>query len=157
MIDSKLIENLVQEFLVEEARESLYLVDVIVRADNFINVELGDDEGLSLDLCIKMSKFIESKLDRDVEDFELEVGSAGLTSPFKIKRQYEGAIDTDVEVLVKGGVKEVGLLQAVTEDHIVLLVEKKVKLEGAKRKTLVEEELTIPYGDILQCKRQIKI
>ena len=103
-----------------------------------------------------LTKHIEAHLDREVEDFELEVGSAGLTSPFKVLRQYEGAIGEELEVLRKGGVKEKGLLTAATAEAITLTVVRMVRPEGAKRKQAVEESLVIPMEEVLQAKRVLK-
>ncbi len=157
MIDQKLIEQLVETFIQEQGRASLYLVSCVVAPSNQITIELADDEGLSIDLCVQLNKVIESNLDREQEDFELEVGSAGLTSPFKVLRQYQGAIGKDIEVLIKGGKKEEGQLKAVTDQDITITVKRRVKPEGAKRKIEVEEDLVLAYEDLLQCKRIIKI
>jgi len=66
-----------------------YLVDVLVGADNTIIVEIDNDKGVNIDDCVALSRHLESKLDRDAEDFELTVTSAGLTSAFKTLRQYK--------------------------------------------------------------------
>ena len=105
---------------------------------------------------MRITKHIEANQDREVEDYELEVGSAGLTSPFKVLRQYEAAINEEVEVLRKGGIKEKGVLSAASAEQIELSVVRKVKLEGAKRKTEVEELITIPMDEILSTKRIFK-
>jgi ribosome maturation factor RimP len=87
--------------VIETALEGseLFLVDVAVSRDNNIVVEIDSMDCVSIDDCAKLTKAIESHFDRDVEDYELEVGSAGLTSPFKVKRQYEKYIDEEVEIL----------------------------------------------------------
>ncbi len=156
MIDSKEIKELVDSFLRELNDEHIYLVDVSVTPANRILVELGADKGLNIDLCVKLNKHIEAAFDREVEDFELEVGSAGLTSPFKVLRQYIGAIGSKVELLLKGGKKEKGELQAADESGLKLLVTRLVKPEGTKRKVEVEEILEVPFEEVLQCKRIIE-
>lgn len=154
MISQQTIYSLVEGFLSSEYPKH-YIVDVVVRPGNNILVELGSDEGIGIDECVRLTKHIEANVDREVEDYELEVGSAGLTSPFKVLRQYEAAIDDEVEVLRKGGVKEKGILVSATAEAIELSVLRKVKLEGAKRKTEVEEVFNIPMEEILQTKRII--
>lgn len=152
MISSQSIHNLVEAFIRQEY-PAHYIVEVSVHPGNRIVVELGSENGIGIDDCVRITKHIESNYDREVEDYELEVGSAGLTSPFKVLRQYEAAIDTEVEVLRKGGIKEKGVLNAVCSESIELKVVRKVKLEGAKRKTEVEELIAIPMEEILQTKR----
>ena len=86
MIDKRVIEQLVEEKL---ASSSNYLVSVEVQPGNIIVVEIDNDDAVSIDDCVELSRYIEEHLDRDAEDFELEVGSAGITSPFKVLRQYK--------------------------------------------------------------------
>lgn len=155
MISQQVIETLVAEYIAAEY-PAYYIVDVLVHPGNRIVVELGSDEGVDIDACVRITKHIEANQDREVEDYELEVGSAGLTSPFKVIRQYEAAIDEEVEVLRKGGIKEKGVLSAVSAEQIELSVVRKVKLEGAKRKTEVEELITIPMDEVLSTKRIFK-
>ena len=63
-------------------------MDVVIKPGNLIIIEIDNDEGVCIDDCAELSRYVEGHLDRDVEDFELEVGSAGVTSPFKVLRQY---------------------------------------------------------------------
>ena len=108
MIDVKLVENIVEDYLIN--KPDVFLVDVKISPKNEIVVELDSFTGLGIDDCIALNKEVESKLDREVEDYELEVGSAGLTSPFKITKQYEKYRNKPVEVLLKDGKKYEGLL-----------------------------------------------
>ena len=75
---------------VEQAIKSpdIFLVEVNVSADNRVTVELDSDHGMDVDTCVEISRAIEAQFSRDDEDYELEVGSAGLTAPFKVRRQY---------------------------------------------------------------------
>ncbi len=86
MIDKKFLITHIEEFL--EASDN-YLIDVIINPGNAISIEIDNNIGVNIDDCVELRQYIESKLDRDEEDFELTVGSAGLTSPFKTKRQYQ--------------------------------------------------------------------
>ena len=88
------------------------------------------------------------KLDREEEDYELEVGSAGIGQPFKVLKQYLIHIGKEVEVLTRDGKKLEGVLKDANEENITLTVLKKVKPEGAKRPKLVEEDITYTYNDI---------
>ena len=145
MISKEIVNQLVEEFLKET---DYYLVDIITTSDNRISIEIDSFEGVSIDFCVDLNRYIESKLDRDIEDYELEVGSAGLTSPFKVLKQYEKNIGKDVEVLTKDGRKLTGVLTEASETDFTIEIEKQVKLEGAKRKTTVKESIAFPYSDI---------
>ena len=81
MIEKKVVSQLIEEKL---ASSSNYLVDVVIKPGNLIVVEIDNDEAVSIDDCAELSRYLEEHLDRDVEDYELEVGSAGITSPFKV-------------------------------------------------------------------------
>ena len=128
--------------------DDLFLVDVAISADNHIVVEIDSYEGsVSIDNCVAITRAVEQAFDRDKEDYELEVGSAGLTSPLKVKAQYVKNIGNDVEVLTTQGVKLKGVLSEVGDDTFTIKVAKKVKPEGAKRPVMVEEDVTIKYSE----------
>jgi ribosome maturation factor RimP len=133
-----------------------YLVDVRVSTDNHIIVEIDSFEGVSLDYCIQLTRHIESVFDREVEDYELEVGSAGLTEPFKVLKQYEKNIGNEVEVLTKTGKKMTGILTQADSAEFTLEIEKTEKLEGAKRKVKVAEAIAFSYEDIKHTKYIIR-
>lgn len=134
---------------------AIFLVDVAIHPGNRIVIEVDSADGVCIDDCVALSKHIESKLDRDVEDFELEVGSAGLTSPLRVMRQWENCIDCELSVLQTNGIKETGHLRAVSPEAIRLEVIRMVKPEGAKRKKPEAQELTIAMADIKQAVRVI--
>lgn len=136
--------------LVEEWLEgkNYFLVDVTVSPGDRIVVEIDHAEGVWIEDCVELSRYIESKLNREDEDYELEVGSAGIGQPFKVLQQYYNHIDQEVEVLTKDGRKLSGVLKDVDEDKFVVAVQKKVKVEGAKRPKLVEEDETFTYDEI---------
>jgi ribosome maturation factor RimP len=138
------------------ATKSYYLVDVKVTPDNRISVEIDSFDGVSIEFCMELNKHIESKFDREVEDYELEVSSAGLTEPFKVLKQYQKNIDNEVEVLTKLGKKFIGILTEVTDSEFVIELEKQEKPEGAKRKITVTENLTFSYEDIKTTKYIIR-
>lgn len=128
--------------------DDLFLVDVAISADNHIVVEIDSYEGsVSIDNCVAITRAVEQAFDRDKEDYELEVGSAGLTSPLKVKAQYVKNIGNDVEVLTTQGAKLKGVLSEVGDDTFTIKVAKKVKPEGAKRPVIVEEDVTIKYSE----------
>ena len=150
-----------KEFLIIQANEFLlgsdnYLADVIINSGNVISVEIDNDNGVDINDCVQLSRHLESKLNRDEEDFELTVGSVGLTEPFKSLRQYQKYIGEEVEVLTKKGQKLSGVLTSASEDEFIVTISKKAKLEGAKRKTEVNEELHFNYDEIKYTKYLIR-
>jgi len=153
MIEKDLIKDITEKFIEDT---NMFLVDVSVRPGNIIVIEIDSDQGVGIDDCIALSRAVESELDRDVEDFELEVGSAGITSPFKIPRQYQKNIGNEVEVLTKNGQKLSGILKSSDESGFVVVITKMVKPEGAKKKVAVEEELPFAYDDVKYTKYLIR-
>jgi len=153
MILKDTVYQIVENFLMDT---DYYLVDVKVTPDNRISVEIDSFEGVSIGFCMEVNRHIESQLDREVEDYELQVSSAGLTEPFKVLKQYQKNIGNEVEVLTKTGDKKSGVLIDVNETEIVLQIEKTEKPEGAKRKITVTEDLTFLYEDIKTTKYIIR-
>ena len=145
MIDRNIVSGIVNEWLEDK---DYFLVDVSVSPDNKIVVEIDHAEGVWIDDCVELSRFIESKLDREEEDYELEVGSAGIGQPFKVLQQYLNNIGNEVEVLTSEGRKMEGVLKDANEENMTLTVQRKVKPEGAKRPKLVEEDVTYTYSEI---------
>ena len=153
MIEKAVVTQLVEAHLLAY---NPYLVDVTIKPGNYIVVEIDSDDSVSIDDCVALSQYIEAHLDRDVEDYELEVGSAGITSPFKVLRQYQKNIGNEVEMLLKSGSKKVGVLTAVDLSGATISVEKKVKPEGAKRPVMVTEEEKYPFEEIKYTKYLIR-
>ena len=145
MIDKNVVTRIVEEWL--EGKD-YFLVDVTVTPDDKIVVEIDHAEGVWIDDCVDLSRYIESKLNREVEDYELEVGSAGIGQPFKVLQQYIIHIGKEVEVLGKDGKKWTGVLTDANEENFTITVQVKVKPEGAKRPKLVEQNVTFVYDEI---------
>ena len=145
MIDKRIVSGIVNEWLEDK---EYFLVDVAVSSDDKIVVEIDHAEGVWIDDCVELSRFIESKLDREEEDYELEVGSAGIGQPFKVLQQYLIHIGQEVEVLTKQGQKLEGVMKDATEENFTVTIQKKVKPEGAKRPKLVDEDVTFTYEEI---------
>ncbi|TWV12615.1 ribosome assembly cofactor RimP [Bacteroidaceae bacterium HV4-6-C5C] len=145
MIKKELVCQIVDEWL--EGKD-YFLVEVVVTPDGKIVVEIDHKDGVWIEDCVELSRYIESKLNREVEDFELEVGSAGIGQPFKVIQQYYNHLGEEVEVLTKEGKKFAGVLKAVEENRFTISIEKKVKPEGAKRPKLLEEDESFTYDGI---------
>ncbi|MBQ9076247.1 MAG: ribosome assembly cofactor RimP [Muribaculaceae bacterium] len=153
MIDKQLLTRTVEEAI---ADTTIFLVDIQVNAGNSIVVEIDSPEGIDIDTCAGITRKIESVFDRDAEDYELEVGSAGLTSPFKVRGQYLKNIGNEIEVLTKDGRKLHGTLTDVAEDAFTMEIAKKVKEPGAKRPTTVMEPMTLKMDETKQVKYLIQ-
>ena len=145
MIDKSIVKKLVDEWL--EGKD-YFLCDLSISADARIVVEIDHEEGVWIEDCVELSKFIEAGLDREQEDFELEVGSAGIGQPFKVLRQYEIHLGEQVEVLTREGKKFVGELSNVTPEEFTVTVTQKVKKEGQKRPVMEEVDYTFKYMDV---------
>ena len=135
MIDKNVVKTLVDEWLQDK---EYFLVSVEISPDNRIVVEIDHADGVWIEDCVALSRYIEERLSRDDEDYELEVGSAGLGQPFKVPQQYINFIGKEVEVLDADGVKVKGILKAVDGNDFTVGVEEKVKVEGKKRPVKME-------------------
>jgi ribosome maturation factor RimP len=153
MIEKIVIKEIVENYLKDSEN---YLVDLDVKPGNVIVVEIDNDHGVSIGDCIALNHHIESKLDREVEDYELEVGSSGIGQAFKNLRQYRKNRGNEVELLTKSGIKHIGILKDAEEEQMILTVKKQVKPEGAKKKITVEEDLTFLYKEIKHTKYLIR-
>lgn len=153
MISKDTVNQIVEDFLVDS---NYYLVDIKIVLDNHISVEIDSFDGVRLEFCAELNRHIQSLLDREVEDYELDVSSAGLTEPFKVTKQYEKNIGNDVEVLTKTGQKYIGELLESNDNGFVLQIEKTEKPVGSKRKITVSEDLTFLYEDIKTTKYIIR-
>ena len=145
MIDRQQVIELTNEWL---ADKEYFLVDVAISKDDKITVEIDHAEGVWIEDCADLSRHIEQGLSRETEDYELEVGSAGLGQPFKVLQQYINHTGLEVEVLTKEGKKLKGILKSACEQEFVLTISKKEKKEGAKSPQIVEEDLHFAYDDV---------
>ena len=145
MIDKNKVKDLVEQWL--EGKE-YFLVDASVDEQNKITVEIDHKDGVWIEDCCELSKFIEEHFDRDVEDFELELGAAGIGQPFKVLQQYINSIGYDVELLTAEGKKMEGYLKSADENGFVVTVEEKQKIEGKKRPQMVEVDKAFGYADV---------
>ncbi len=146
MIDKNVVENLVNQWLEDK---DYFLVDIEISSDDRIVVEIDHADGVWIEDCVQLSRFIEEHLNRDDEDYELEVGSAGLGQPFKVKQQYVNFIGKEVEVLDADGKKYKGVLKAVEDnDDFTITVKEKVKKEGAKRPTIEDVDKTFNINSV---------
>lgn len=145
MISKDTVRSIVEEWL--DGKE-YFLVDIEISPDDRIVVEIDHADGVWIEDCVELSRFIEDHLSRDEEDYELEVGSAGLGQPFKVAQQYHCFVGKDVEVLDADGKKYKGVLKAVEGNDFTLTVQEKQKVEGKKRPQLVETDYTFQMDKV---------
>ena len=154
MIDRTELEKVINEAL---EGTKMYLVTLKVSKDNIIDVELDSDEDITIDDCVAVNDAVLEAFDRDDEDYELTVGSYGITSPFVLPRQYRKNVGYEVEVLTCDGRKLKGVLADADNEGFVLSTTVKKKLEGKKRPEMVEEQERFKYNEIKYTKNIIKI
>jgi ribosome maturation factor RimP len=136
--------------LVEEKIEGTgnFIVDIRVRPGNKIMIQLDNESNLSISDCVEVSRYVEHQLDRDAEDFELEVSSPGLDQPFRVLRQYRKYLGKEVQVLLNNSQKITGTLLAVDDEGIEVETRSKEKVEGKKSKQLVVTKHRLPFTEV---------
>ena len=149
MIKVSQIESIITEKLNED---DMFVVEISVHPGNKIVVVIDSDNGVPISYCIEISRLIDSNFDREVEDFEMEVSSAGIGQPFRVKRQYLKNLGREVEVLANTGIKVSGKLVSVNDDDFVVEIEEMIKPEGKKRKELQIRHVGYRYDEVKQVK-----
>lgn len=152
MLKDKVTELLNQAL---EENQSLFLIDFKMSSDNKIKVTLDGDDGVTLKDCMAVSRTIEHNLDREEEDFSLEVESAGATTPLVIPRQYKKNIGRILEVRIQDSNFE-GKLTAATEDSITLEWKAREPKPVGKGKVTVQKKQEIAISDIQEAKVVLK-
>lgn len=149
MIAIDKIESLVEEKI---QGTNSFVVKITVGAGNKIVILLDNDLGTSIDDCIQVSRHVEKNLDREVEDFELQVMSPGVDFPLTSVRQYKKNVGRSVKVKMVEGPSIEGELLSVTEEGVVVKTKTKERIEGRKSKRWVEREHPLSYDDIKETK-----
>ena len=149
MINKETIQTLTEEWL---QGNDYFLVDINFAADDRIVIEIDHADGVWIEDCAELSRFLQERLGDELGEYELEVGSAGLGQPFKVAQQYQNHICDTVEVLEANGKKVQGILKAVDGRNFTVSVQEKQKLEGKKRPTLVEIDKTYSMDEVKYAK-----
>ena len=145
MIEKERVEDLISKRI---EGTGLYLVDISVRPGNSIQVLIDSAEGISIETCAEISRYLNESIDREEEDYSLEVSSPGLGSPFKVRQQYDKNIGQDIEVVLVSGIKKRGKLLGVSDDRIELEVKEKVVVAGSRKKTTIPARIEIGFDEI---------
>ncbi|HRG00059.1 MAG TPA: ribosome assembly cofactor RimP [Bacteroidia bacterium] len=149
MIKKQTIVDLINEHF---AGTDKFLVDVKVLAGNKIEVYIDAPQHIAIADCVALSRHIEGNLDREKEDFELQVSSPGATESFKVLHQYKKYIGTKVKVVTKEGVKHEGILKSADENEFVIEETRREKKPVGKGNHTVVENITLTYNQIKETK-----
>ena len=147
MINKDVVKTAVEEWL---SQNEYFLVDVEMTPDGRIVIEIEHTDGVWIEDCAELSRFLQEKLGEELGDYELEVGSAGIGQPFKVVQQYRNHIGKEVEVLALDGKKLQGILKEVSDDgqSFVVTVKEKQKQEGKKRPVIVEVDKAFNVNEV---------
>ena len=149
MINKEIIQTLTEEWL---QGNEYFLVDINFAADDRIVIEIDHADGVWIEDCAALSRFLQERLGEELGEYELEVGSAGLGQPFKVAQQYINHIGDTLEVLQADGKKVQGVLKAVDAPNFTITVQEKQKQEGKKRPVLVDVDKTYQMDDVKYAK-----
>ena len=149
MINKETIQTLTEEWL---QGNDYFLVDISFAADDRIVIEIDHADGVWIEDCAELSRFLQERLGDELGEYELEVGSAGLGQPFKVAQQYVNHIGDTIEVLDLEGKKFQGTLKAVDGNSFTITVQEKQKQEGKKRPVLVEVDKTYQMDGVKYAK-----
>ncbi|PID90309.1 MAG: hypothetical protein CSA97_03550 [Bacteroidetes bacterium] len=145
MLDSQIVCDWLSEYTEDS---DFFVVRVIVRPGEELEVEVDRDGGLSSDECSEICRFVNEKLEAQGEDWCVTVGSPGLTSPMRMPRQFLKNVGRDVEVLQADGKKIRGKLLRASDGGFTIEVGEKVRREGKKRPEVVLREMDFSYAGV---------
>ena len=145
MINKETIKTLTEEWL---HGNDYFLVDINFASDDRIVIEIDHADGVWIEDCAELSRFLQERLGDELGEYELEVGSAGLGQPFKVAQQYINHIGDTVEVLDQKGQKVMGTLKSVDGRNFVVTVQEKQKQEGKKRPVIVDVDKAYSMDDV---------
>lgn len=152
MISKKKVQALAEE-RIEELDKGLYIVEISISSGNVIRIELDAEEGnVAIEDCVSVSRNVEHNLDREEQDFELQVSSAGLDKPLRVTKQYIKNIGEEVKVKLQEKGKIEGVLKAADDNGITVETTTKERLEGKKKKVTVVKEHHLSFKEIKETK-----
>ena len=149
MINKDVLKTLVEEWL---GNGDYFLVDIVFGADDRIVIEIDHADGVWIEDCAELSRFLQERLGTELDDFELEVGSAGLGQPFKVAQQYENHVGDQVEVVDGEGHKVTGILKEVDGRQFTVTTQEKQVPEGKKRPVKVDVDKDYSMDEVRSTK-----
>jgi len=150
MITKETLKTLTEEWL--QGQSGYFLVDIEMSDDDRIVIEVDHADGVWIEDCAALSRFLQEKLGDELGDYELEVGSAGLGQPFKVEQQYVNHVGDDVEVVEADGKKVVGVLKAVDGRSFIVTTQERQIPEGKKRPVKVDVDKTFSMDEVKSTK-----
>lgn len=154
MLKESVVQALISNGL--EERKDLFLINLKISPENKISVVIDGDNGVAVEDCMFISRAIEHSLDREEDDFSLEVASAGASAPLTEKRQFKKNLGRVLQVTTKEQPKLEATLTEVDDDHIFLEWTAREPKPVGKGKITVDKQSKIAYEDILEAKVIIK-
>ena len=151
-MDQNKVKDLVEEALA--LNESLFLIDLVISANNKIQITVDGDNGVPLSECIRISRSVDNNFDREEEDFSLEVTTPDISHPLKLKRQYKKNISRILKVKTAEDEVE-GTLTDADDEKIILSWKAREPKPIGKGKVTVQKTATIAYQDIKEAKVKI--
>lgn len=146
-------KNRIEELIAQCLKDSeLFPVAVLVKPNNIIIVVIDSDLGVTIDDCVKVSRFIEGSLNRDEEDFELRVMSAGADSPFLTERQYQKHIGKQIRIVLEEGLKKEGILVKKDDKEIILEIAPIMKKGQKPGKNNLPQQQSFLLNEIKEAK-----
>jgi len=145
IITKEKVETEVLEFI---SNTEMFLVDITLSASNNLQIFIDSPIGVTIEQCVQLSRHIESKFDREEEDYELTVASAGISEPFKVYKQYLKNVGRTVTVTTSESKSFTGILAQVNEQEIQLQYQELVKQGPKGKKKKVDCEISIPFSNI---------
>jgi ribosome maturation factor RimP len=152
MIDTEKIKSIAEK---ETEGTSLFVLDVVATPANEVEVTIDSDGDVDIDDCVALSRAIDAHFDREVEDFQLTVASAGVGYPLKALRQYKKLIGKPVEIVLKNGTKITAELRGADAESVTVFYTESRAVEGKKRKQQFEVEKTYPLSEIKTTKEYL--
>ena len=145
MITKEQVQNLIQDKLEEN---DCFVVELEIAEGNAISLEIDSLKGITVQDCMSFSRAVEHNLDREIEDFALQVSSPGLDKPFRVREQYQKNIGREVKIVPLEGNVVKGELKDVNEDGVVLEYSYKERIEGRKKKEIIVKQEEIKFNNI---------
>lgn len=153
MITKEHIQQLADKHL---ENTNIFVTGIKIGSDNHINVFIDGDEGVTIKDCVTLSRAIEGSLDRERDDFALDVSSHGATTPLVMPRQFKRHVGRDFEIKLLNGDKAEGTLVNCSEEKLTLEYSTRENKPVGKGKVTVIKQKEVPFSEIKEAKIKLK-
>jgi len=145
---TELLNSYLEQNKLGENKKELFVVEVTIKTGNSIWIFVDSNDGVTIDDCVSVSRYLENTIGDEIHDYNFNVSSAGLDLPLKVQKQYQKNIGKKVDIVLKNGNKLTAKLIGTEQDGIAIETEKKVKDEKSKKEILVTENAILKYEEI---------